>query len=342
MKYIKGLVIVILLAVVVIGAYFALRPEPDYSSTQAHSGWIISHKTAGLEYPENTVEGFEASLAMPVDAIELDVHLVKEGRFVLHHDPVLSDYNCFPKGDDTRIVVAQQTVEQLEALDCLNHKVKDQQGNSTPYKIVSLERFLEIYQASDQNKALLLEIKVWDELIENNPLHVGLDISTMHYPDEEVATAIYRTLRQYPEITNIQFNTFGRDLLLRLKAMKQPDEPYDFGLLYKGSYDPVAMAIPAFFMADEGCYDFCWVPDYEEARAWVDANGISTFIPEFTQVSTWPFSSDFEENIMANKGDLRVIPWTLNEPKTWSAYEKQDFDGILTDTPTEFREWAGE
>ncbi len=341
MKLIKWLVIAIVSALVVIGAYIAFRPEPDYSSKQAHQGWIISHKTAGLEFPENSIEGFEASLDMEVDAIELDVHLVKGGRFVLHHDPVLSEHNCFEKGDKRRWIIARRTVAELEAINCVNHKVLNARGKPTPYKIATLERVLETYRESDQSKTLLLEIKVWGEAIAFSPLNAGLDISAMHYPDEDVATAIYRTLRKYPDITNIQFNTFGRELLLRLKAMKLPQEAYDFGLLYKGEYSPIAMAIPAFFLNRGECFDFCWVPDYKETRAWLDENEIGTFIPEFTQVTIWPLSSEFEKHVMADKDGLRVIPWTLNEPKTWSAYELRGFDGILTDRPTTFREWAG-
>ncbi len=341
MKFFKGLVVVILLAVVVIGAYFALRPEPDYSSTQAHSGWIISHKTAGLEYPENTVEGFEASLAMPVDAIELDVHLVKDGQFVLHHDPVLLDYNCFEKGNDTRLIIAQMTVAELEAMACVNHKVRAETNESIPYEIVTLDRFLQIYSETDQSKKLLLEIKVLDDQIRHKDFHQGLDVSSFHYDHDLVAAEMYALLRQYPEVQNIQFNTFSRELLLKLRELKNAEEQFDFGLLYKGDYSPEILGGPLDLIG-VGCSNICWIPDYEEVRGWLDEHQIKTFIPHFVQATTWPFSSEFEENIMANKGDLRVITWTLNEPKDWSAYEKQNFDGILTDRPTKFREWAGE
>lgn len=297
--------------------------------------YVISHKTAGAEYPENSVEGFRASLAMNVAAIELDVHMAKYGAIVLHHDPVLSSYNCFDKDDDTRLIVAQMTAEELAALDCFNHKVGER------YKIVTLERFLEIYQETDQTKKLLLEIKVWDELIENNPLHVGLTIEDMHYPDDEVASAVYQVLRRFPDVKNIQFNTFGRGLLLELRKQMQPGESYELGLLYKGEYNPTAMALPAWWKSI-GCFEFCWVPDYREARAWLDANQITTFIPHFLQATSLPFRDSFQRHIMRDKGDIKVIPWTLNETDEWDKFRTMAFDGILTDKPSAFLEWEAD
>lgn len=331
----KRFLIVLAIAGLIVGGWWLWQKWLWSDPPERDQFYVISHKTAGLEYAENSLEGLRASLAMDVAAIELDVHMVKDGAIVLHHDPVLSSYNCFSKDDDARLIVAQQTAEDLAALDCMNHKV------GKPYKIVTLDEFLSVYRDSDQSKKLLLEIKVWDELIENNPLHVGLDIEQMHYPDSEVVQAVYKVLRRYPEVTNIQFNTFGPDLLLKLREEMRPEESYEFGLLYKGSYDPTTMALPAWWKSMQ-CYEFCWVPDYRKARRWLDSNDIDIFIPNFQQASSLPFRDSFQQHILRNKGELKVIPWTLNEPKEWEVFEEMDFDGVLTDKPTEFNAWADE
>lgn len=324
----------LLLAIFGVGAglYFWLFHVAPNANQPGGYGMVISHKTAGMEHPENSEAGLRASLEMDVDAIELDVHVVRDGGVVLHHDPVLSDYNCFPKNDPTRLIVAQQTAEDLKALDCHNHKV-DQ-----PYKIITLAEFLQIYSASDKTKKLLLEIKVWDELIENNPLHVGLDSSAMHYPDDDVAAAVYDVLRQFPTLTNIQFNTFSRPLLLELRRQKQAEENFEFGLLYKGYYNPIAMAGPALIKRQK-CYDFCWTPDYAEVRQWLDDNDIRIFIPNYDQASSLPFRKSFIQHIMKHKGNLTVIPWTLNTEEQWADSEEEGFDGILTDKPKAYLAW---
>lgn len=312
--------------------HFKLRPAPVYVSDGSDPGWVISHKTAGEEYPENTLEGFRQSLKMDVDAIEIDVHVVKEGAVVLHHDPVLSSYNCFDKKSEEKLIVAQQAVADLAALSCMNHKV------GKAYQIDTLDALLAEYAASGTEMTLLLEVKVWDELIENNPLHVELDVSQMHYEDAYVAERVYAVLRQYPQVTNVQFNTFSRSLLLELRAQMAADEDFGFGLLYKGHYAPTWMA-PLAFVLRKDCYDSCWAPDYVEARQWLHDNEIDVFIPNFVQLDSALFARGFRKHIMAQKKGLTVYPWTLNNEKDWAAYQRYGFDGILTDKPQAFLAW---
>ena len=188
------------------------------------------------------------------------------------------------------------------------------------------------------SKTLLIEIKVWDELIENNPLHVGLDISQMHYDDAYVAARVYEVLRRYPQVQKVQFNTFGRALLLALKEMKAPEEPFEFGLLYKGQYAPWRMGLLAIALRKD-CYDSCWVPDYAEVRQWLRDNDISIFIPNHVQLDSILFARGFRKHILEDREGLTIYPWTLNEPKDWAAYQALPFDGILTDTPQAFRDW---
>ena len=68
------------------------------------------------------------------------------------------------------------------------------------------------------------------------------------------ARLVYEQLRLYDLKNNIVFNTFSRELLLELKALQQPDEKFEYGLLYKGEYSPWKLGLIAFFSPLE-CYD---------------------------------------------------------------------------------------
>lgn len=48
--------------------------------------WIVAHRGACLEAPENTLEAFEAAVRMGADMIEMDVRATRDGRLVVHHD----------------------------------------------------------------------------------------------------------------------------------------------------------------------------------------------------------------------------------------------------------------
>ncbi|GAC1682848.1 MAG: glycerophosphodiester phosphodiesterase family protein [Gemmatimonadaceae bacterium] len=49
---------------------------------------LIAHRGASLERPENTLAAFSRALEQQADAVELDVHVTRDGVVVVHHDPV--------------------------------------------------------------------------------------------------------------------------------------------------------------------------------------------------------------------------------------------------------------
>ncbi|HVZ48340.1 MAG TPA: glycerophosphodiester phosphodiesterase [Gemmatimonadaceae bacterium] len=48
---------------------------------------IIAHRGASRERPENTLAAFVRAVEVHADAVELDVHLTRDGHLVVHHDP---------------------------------------------------------------------------------------------------------------------------------------------------------------------------------------------------------------------------------------------------------------
>jgi Glycerophosphoryl diester phosphodiesterase len=60
---------------------------------QSRSWKIVGHRGYPAKYPENTVMGFQAAIALGVDAIELDVQLTGDGVPVVLHD-VRLDRTC--------------------------------------------------------------------------------------------------------------------------------------------------------------------------------------------------------------------------------------------------------
>jgi glycerophosphoryl diester phosphodiesterase len=51
---------------------------------------VVGHRGAPSRAPENTLASFDAALALGVDAIELDVHLTRDGHLVVVHDQNLA------------------------------------------------------------------------------------------------------------------------------------------------------------------------------------------------------------------------------------------------------------
>jgi glycerophosphoryl diester phosphodiesterase len=49
--------------------------------------WVIAHRGASWELPENTLPAFERAIELGADFVELDVHAAPDGRIVVCHDP---------------------------------------------------------------------------------------------------------------------------------------------------------------------------------------------------------------------------------------------------------------
>jgi glycerophosphoryl diester phosphodiesterase len=51
---------------------------------------LQGHRGARAPFPENTLGGFQATIAMGIRTIELDVGVTRDGAVVVHHDPALN------------------------------------------------------------------------------------------------------------------------------------------------------------------------------------------------------------------------------------------------------------
>lgn len=48
---------------------------------------LYAHRGASAEYPENTLEAFQRAVDVGVDALEMDVHMTRDGQLIVAHDP---------------------------------------------------------------------------------------------------------------------------------------------------------------------------------------------------------------------------------------------------------------
>ena len=73
--------------------------------------FVVGHRGASGHAPENTLASFERAIAIGADAIELDVHLSRDGRLVVIHDPNLA------RTTNGHGLVHEHSLAELQALD---------------------------------------------------------------------------------------------------------------------------------------------------------------------------------------------------------------------------------
>ena len=77
---------------------------------------VYGHRGARFELPENTLAGFEYTIALGADGFECDLNVTKDNVIVISHDQVLHGPIC--KGPAEYAVIHESTLQQLKMWDC--------------------------------------------------------------------------------------------------------------------------------------------------------------------------------------------------------------------------------
>ena len=85
---------------------------PDHGKTRP---LISAHRGGNTLAPENTLDAYEAALALGVDFVEVDVRETKDHRFVANHDDTVE------RTTDGTGAVADKTLAELEALNAADY-----------------------------------------------------------------------------------------------------------------------------------------------------------------------------------------------------------------------------
>ena len=70
----------------------------------AHRGWRS-------KYPENTMISFRKALELDIDGVEMDVHMTKDYRIVVCHDPTLE------RTTDMNGTIYEMTLDEIKKAD---------------------------------------------------------------------------------------------------------------------------------------------------------------------------------------------------------------------------------
>ena len=115
--------------------------------------WIIAHRGARFDAPENTRNAFDLALSYPIDGIELDAQLTKDGISVIYHDRTLSKF----REPHKRLSDYRYDELRKKSWRSFYH------GNYITSHIITLDEVLHLYS---QQTRLMIEIKSrpWDRL----------------------------------------------------------------------------------------------------------------------------------------------------------------------------------
>lgn len=164
---------------------------------------IQAHRGASGYAPENTLPAFLLAVRQGADGVETDIHMTKDGHFVLCHDEEIA------RTSNGTGKIREMTLEQLRAYDFGGYRSTEYEGTPIP----TLEEFLEVVKGLDP---INIEIK--------GPFPEGTDMDAVY-------RRLYELLDAYGCVEKALFSSFQHSWL---RELKERFPMLRTGLLYAG------------------------------------------------------------------------------------------------------------
>ncbi len=150
---------------------------------------IASHRGGALVWPENSPTAFRNTTKLPVEQVEFDVHLARDGRLPVIHDATVD------RTTDGTGPVGEKSWAELAAL-----KLKGTEG----------ERMLELHEVAEIFRSTALDLR----------LEIKPDVERRRYPGLEAAIA--RELGRIGMLERTIITSFQLPTLVELRRHGRP------------------------------------------------------------------------------------------------------------------------
>jgi glycerophosphoryl diester phosphodiesterase len=269
---------------------------------------LQGHRGARGLFPENTLAAFHYALDQGMTTLELDLHYLENaGQFVLFHDHVITAENA-RTAEESALVGRQVhtlTLDELETIDVGSFIREDfpQQKPQSPQRPLLLREFLDAIRKKDNSVRFNIELK----LSETQQHTADLPI---------IATRLLDTIAEYQIEAKTTIQSFYHPFLLEAKTLA-PDQ-----------------TISALFSPSrwQGLQMWLGLPANrkEILQKTIDLGA------EILSPHHYYCSSDFLDE--CHQHGIKVIPWTVNDPKRMQQLFDRGVDGIISDYPNLLKE----
>ncbi len=300
----------------------SVDPSDDAAPTPPTEGRRIDvqgHRGARGLAPENTLAGFRRALAEGVTTLEMDLGMTADDVVVVHHDETL---NADITRDEAGEWIDPTRAVPLRALSLAELQTYDV-GRARP-ESETAARFPEQEPADGERIPTLAEvISVADE-ISGGTIRYNLELKRTPTAPERTADPA----------------TFARAALAVVDAAGVRDRT-TFQSFDLACIDAIAA------LADDAALSCLTTEEGQDPAPWLggrtlDEHGGSVVrLVADTPCTIWsPRFADLDAARLeeAHALNLRVVPWTLNEPEEIARAYDMGVDGIISDYPDRVRE----
>lgn len=294
MKIFKIMVLTAIVAVV------GCKAKKTVSETDEHKIQVQGHRGERGNLPENTLEAFLGGIHKGVDVIEMDVVISKDRKVVVSHEPFMSSlYMSKPNGE----AVTKKEEKEFNLYQMDYERIKQFDSGSRGNANFPNQKKMKTY------KPLLSEVF---DVVEK-------EIATKHLPLVKYNIEIKSEKSEYG-ISQPQLDDFVALVMQVIKEHKMENR------INIQSFDPMVLNVLH--------------PKYPNIEiAYLVSKGSINNNLKLLNFSPQIYSPNFEliknqktvDSIKALK--MKLIPWTVNEPKDINRMIQLQVDGIITDYP---------
>jgi len=308
---------------IVVGSVAAAAPLP---AAEIPAFDLQGHRGARGLYPENSLPGFEAALALGVTTLEMDLAVTRDGVVVVHHDRRLDPART--RGPD-----GAWLAEPIPAIAELDHAelAAYDIGRARPGGKVA-QRFPDQRGLDGVAIPTLAEVLALAEARSGGTMRYNMEIKTSPLAPEEslapgaFAAALARALERAGVGARATVQSFD---WRGLKAIQK-----------------LVPGIATVYLSAEQR----WLDNLERGRPGIspwtaghdldDLNGSAPAAIRAAGGAVWsPYFRDLREAELRAAHDLglKVVVWTVNDPADMASLIALGVDGIITDYPDRLR-----
>lgn len=323
-----GLLVFTVILMVFGGLSLFFRPDNQETAlTQLPLFDLQGHRGARGLYPENSLPGFEAALALGVTTLEMDLGMSRDGILVVHHDDHLDPRRT----RDATGAWIEPPGKALSALSLAELQSYDI-GRVRPESDYDA-RFPDQRGLDGVTLPSLRQVLARTEDLSGGKIRYNLEIKTSPLdPDNTVS----------PEVMAAALVGVLQEFDLTARATVQS---FDWrGLETVGELAPETARV--YLTVEQS-----WFDNLQRGKAglspWLaglDMDGLQLTPPHAIKTlggRVWsPYFRDLRgaELREAHGIGLKVVPWTVNDPKDMRSLVELGVDGIITDYPDRLRQ----
>jgi glycerophosphoryl diester phosphodiesterase len=298
---------------------------------------ILAHRGGAALAPENTLAGFANAVALGADGAELDLHLTRDGRLVVHHDYCLHPDLC--RGESGAWLspptprLRDLTYEELARYDVGRARPESNYAREHPdlapvdgERVPLLEDVVALARKAVRRFRLFVELKS------------SLFDQSLSVPPETLAEETVAALKSRDYVAQSVIIGFDWRGLLRAKALEPSLEcwfstyPQSWFADRTPSHDHEPPPLPALALLREWLHagNAPWAAGFDPVRyggsilAALEAAGADGWFPHLSD-ATEPAIKE------AHARGLKVGAWTVDDPMLMRALAARGIDAICTD-----------